>query len=35
MCGGKVVEAGETDQIMDAREEYTRRLVQAVLEVEV
>jgi peptide/nickel transport system ATP-binding protein len=35
MCGGKVVEAGETGQIMEApREEYTRRLVRAALEVE-
>jgi peptide/nickel transport system ATP-binding protein len=35
MCAGKVVEVGDTDQIMDApREEYTRRLVKAALEVE-
>jgi peptide/nickel transport system ATP-binding protein len=35
MCGGKVVEAGETEEIMDApREDYTKRLVRAALEVE-
>ena len=35
MCAGKVVEAGDTDQIMDSpREDYTRRLVRAALEVE-
>ena len=35
MSGGKVVEAGDTDQIMDApREDYTKRLVRAALEVE-
>ena len=35
MCAGKVVEAGDTDQIMDApREDYTKRLVRAALEVE-
>ncbi len=35
MRGGKVVEAGDTDQIMDSpREDYTKRLVRAALEVE-
>ena len=35
MCAGKVVEAGDTAQIMDApREDYTKRLVRAALEVE-
>jgi peptide/nickel transport system ATP-binding protein len=35
MCGGKVVEAGDTDRIMDEpREDYTKRLVRAALEVE-
>ena len=35
MCGGKVVETGDTDQIMDfPREDYTKRLVRAALEVE-
>ena len=35
MCAGKVVEAGDTDQIMEApREDYTKRLVRAALEVE-
>jgi len=35
MSGGKVVEAGKTDQIMDSpREDYTKRLVRAALEVE-
>ena len=35
MSGGKVVEMGDTDQIMDApREDYTKRLVRAALEVE-
>jgi peptide/nickel transport system ATP-binding protein len=35
MCAGKVVEAGDTDQIMDSpREDYTKRLVRAALEVE-
>ena len=35
MSGGKVVETGDTDQIMDApREDYTKRLVRAALEVE-
>jgi peptide/nickel transport system ATP-binding protein len=35
MHSGKVVEAGDTDQIMDApREDYTKRLVRAALQVE-
>jgi len=35
MRGGKVVEAGDTDQIMDSpQEDYTKRLVRAALEVE-
>ena len=35
MSGGKVVETGDTDQIMDfPREDYTKRLVRAALEVE-
>ncbi len=35
MCQGKVVETGTTDEIMDnPREDYTRRLVRAALEVE-
>jgi len=35
MSGGKVVEVGDTDEIMDRpREEYTQRLVRAALEVE-
>ena len=35
MRAGKVVEAGDTDQIMDSpREDYTKRLVRAALEVE-
>jgi peptide/nickel transport system ATP-binding protein len=35
MCAGKVVETGDTDQIMEApREDYTKRLVRAALEVE-
>ena len=35
MSGGKVVEVGDTDQIMDdPHEEYTKRLVRAALEVE-
>ncbi|MCX5497714.1 ABC transporter ATP-binding protein [Kaistia dalseonensis] len=35
MSGGKVVEAGTTDQVMDApREDYTKRLIRAALEVD-
>jgi peptide/nickel transport system ATP-binding protein len=35
MSGGKVVEAGDTDQVMDSpQEDYTKRLVRAALEVE-
>ena len=35
MCDGRVVEAGDADQIMDEpREEYTKRLVRAALQIE-